>query len=120
MIEAVLTRRPGALRLELCGHAGAAPAGQDLVCAAASALCWACIGYVSKLYGEGRLCRAPELTAYKGRAFICAQAKAGCARELDGAAGLVEAGLALLSKNFPGNISFITCRADGREEIYKK
>ena len=136
MIEAVLTKRPGALRLEVSGHAGAAPAGRDLVCAAVSALSWACIGYVSELYGRGRLCRAPELAAAKGSAFICAQAKSEYADELNGAAGLVEAGLALLSENFPGNIKFETCRAQagacrtaefgapsastGREEIYKQ
>lgn len=111
MIEAVLTRRHGAMRLEIHGHAEFAPNGQDVVCAAVSGLSWACIGYVSEMYESAMLRRAPQLTAEKGSAFICAEAAEEYKDRLDGASGLVEAGLRLLSENFPGNIKFETCRA---------
>lgn len=111
MIEAVLTRRHGAMRLEIHGHAEFAPNGQDEVCAAVSGLTWACIGYLTGMYERAQLCRAPQLTAEKGSAFICAEAAEEYKDRLDGASGLVEAGLRLLSENFPGNIKFETCRA---------
>lgn len=120
MIEAVLTRRRGALRLEIHGHAGFAPAGQDLVCAAVSALTWACIGYVSQMYENSMLRRAPQLTAEKGSAFICAEAAEEYKDSLDGASGLVEAGLVLLSENFPGNIMFIHAAPETAERRYTK
>lgn len=41
MIDGVYVCRDGLLRLTLQGHAGAAPRGEDLVCAAATALCYA-------------------------------------------------------------------------------
>ena len=39
--------RPG-LCMEIRGHAGAAPAGEDLVCAAASMLAWTLVDVVSE------------------------------------------------------------------------
>lgn len=106
MIRAELIRRGTKLRLELEGHAYTAESGRDPVCAAASALTWAVIGYTGRLYECGGLERAPQITAVKGHAFICMEAKPEYAGELDGASGLVRAGFELLAENFPENIQF--------------
>ena len=42
------------LRLEVTGHAGAAPKGQDIVCAAASMLTGALIGVLEEARDRGR------------------------------------------------------------------
>ena len=73
MIRAVFGRD----RVTVTGHAGYAPKGQDIVCAAASALVFALIGSL--------------------RQYVTAAAKGPCREELE----LVRCGLAQLAAQYP-------------------
>ena len=124
MIRAELIRRGTKLRLELEGHAYTAESGRDPVCAAASALTWAVIGYTGRLYECGGLERAPQITAVKGQAFICMGRQSRSTPEsLTGHPGSSERALNCLRKIFRKIYSFIIrkCRvSDGREEIHRE
>ena len=76
----------------VCGHAGHAPAGQDIVCAAVSALVYALAG---RLRETGRLERFQSAPGYAEIAGT-----GDCAREF----ALVRCGLALLARQYPGRV----------------
>ena len=88
MIQAVFD---GA-HVTVCGHAGHAPAGQDIVCAAVSALVYALAG---RLRETGRLERFQSAPGYAEIAGT-----GDCAREF----ALVRCGLALLARQYPGRV----------------
>lgn len=111
MIRVRWQRQPLCRRLELQGHAAAAPKGQDLVCAAVSALVCALGDYVRQLEKEGALASAPEVALAAGKARICAEAKASAAAQLEGAFETVLGGLALIARSYPRNL-----RLEGGEE----
>lgn len=85
MIQAVFGRD----RVTVMGHAGYAPKGQDIVCAAASALVFALIG---SLRQEENL---REVVIRPG--YVTAAAKRPCRAELE----LVRCGLAQLAAQYP-------------------
>ena len=85
MIRAVF----GRVRVTVTGHAGYAPKGQDIVCAAASALVFALIG---SLRQEENL---REVVIRPG--YVTAAAKEPCREELE----LVRCGLAQLAAQYP-------------------
>ena len=76
-------------RLTVCGHAGYAARGEDIVCAAASALVFALIG---SLRQEENL---REVVIRPG--YVTAAAKGPCREELE----LVRCGLAQLAAQYP-------------------
>ena len=85
MIRAVFGRD----RVTVMGHAGYAPKGQDIVCAAASALVFALIG---SLRQEENL---REVGIRPG--YVTAAAKGPCREKLE----LVRCGLAQLAAQYP-------------------
>lgn len=96
MIEAVCS--PG--RVTLRGHAGYAPRGQDIVCAAASALIYALIAVLEE---RGQLC---ELVIRPG--FVTA-----AAHEEDSAFEMVRCGLVQLAERYP---AWVSVRQEERSE----
>ena len=88
MIQAVFD---GA-HVTVCGHAGHAPAGQDIVCAAVSALVYALAG---RLRETGRLERFQSAPGYAEIAGT-----GDCAREF----ALVRCGLELLARQYPDRV----------------
>lgn len=90
-----------AMRLEAAGHAGYAPAGQDIVCAGVSTLMQA---LVSLLAGEENAHSdafdepdGPRLTVTAARP---------CTAWVEGAFELAKAGFALLAERYPDNVRF--------------
>lgn len=88
MIRAVFTRD----RLTLQGHADYAPRGQDIVCAAVSALAYALIGALEEK-GQVR-----ELTVRPG--YVTVAAKETCSSEF----AVIKCGLAQLAGRYPAHI----------------
>lgn len=84
--------------LEMDGHAGAAPCGQDIVCAAASMLAYA---LASRLDDMGRLTRR-EMEP--GRVRIGWEDT----REAREASAVVEAGFRLLADAYPDHVQLMT------------
>ena len=84
--------RAGGKRLVVQGHAGYGPAGQDIVCAAASALVYALAGVLQE---KGQLARGDIREGYADIAGA-----GDCAREF----ALVRCGLEMLAGQYPESV----------------
>ena len=96
-------------RLEAAGHAGYAPAGQDIVCAGASTVMQ---GLVCLLAGE-ESARSDAFDEPDGPR-LAVQADAPCAEWVQGAFELAKACFALLAERYPENVRFadVSCRGE--------
>lgn len=105
MIQAKFyTGADGSLHMAAQGHAGAAPKGQDLVCAAASALAETLAQAVERLYYQGMLRRCPRVELCEGNAEIIAQPKQAFRTEAAMVFWTVQNGIAALAESFPENV----------------
>lgn len=82
--------RAGERRITVSGHAGYAPAGQDIVCAAVSALTYALAGYLEE---TGQAARADIR-----RGYADIEGAEGCGT----AFALVRCGMEQLAAAYPG------------------
>ena len=105
MINAIYSELDGpkglTLRLEAAGHAGYAPAGQDIVCAGASTLMQA---LVSLLAGEERA--HSDAWDEPGGPRLAVTAEAPADPWVEGAFALAKEGLAMLAERYPENLRF--------------
>ena len=106
MITARLERDGQRFCLEVAGHAGYGPRGEDIVCAAVSALVYGLSGFTKRLEKEGLALSSTSVELSPGQARICLYPQAKAEDRTAGAFALAAEILALLGKNFPGNIQF--------------
>ena len=101
-------------RLEVKGHAGYAPAGQDIVCAGASILTQALIWMAAEMeQAECTASAGPE-----GPRVVITARPAADPREnqrMEGSFELAKAGLALLAERYPDNLRFADTSSRGEE-----
>ena len=100
------------LRLEAAGHAGYAPAGQDIVCAGASTLMQA---LVYLLAGE-KNARSDAWDEPEGPRLAVA-AQAPVAPWVQGAFELAKAGFTLLAERYPDNLRFADVSRRGEKSM---
>ena len=100
------------LRLEAAGHAGYAPAGQDIVCAGASTVMQ---GLVCLLAGE-KSARSDAFDEPDGPR-LAVQADAPCAEWVQGAFELAKACFALLAERYPENVRFADVSRRGEKSM---
>lgn len=100
------------LRLEAAGHAGYAPAGQDIVCAGASTLMQA---LVCLLAGEENA-RSDAWDEPEGPRLAVA-AQAPVAPWVQGAFELAKAGFTLLAERYPDNLRFADVSRSGQQSM---
>lgn len=96
------------LRLTLTGHAGAAPAGEDTVCAAASMLAYTVAQEVLEMQSAGKLRRCADIKMEKGEAQITCRPKRNAWREALHLYRVAQTGYRLLAANFPGHVQVTT------------
>ena len=99
-------------RLEAAGHAGYAPAGQDIVCAGASTVMQ---GLVCLLAGE-ESARSDAFDEPDGPR-LAVQAGAPCAEWVQGAFELAKACFALLAERYPENVRFADVSRRGEKSM---
>ena len=99
-------------RLEAAGHAGYAPAGQDIVCAGASIVMQ---GLVCLLAGEKSACSDAFDESDGPR--LAVQADAPCAEWVQGAFELAKACFALLAERYPENVRFADVSRRGEKSM---
>ena len=92
------------LHMTLTGHAGAGAKGEDLVCAAVSALAQTLDQAVQRLYYQRMLCRCPRIELQEGSAEIIAVPKAQYRSEVAMVFWTVQNGISELAKSFPENV----------------
>ena len=100
------------LRLEAAGHAGYAPAGQDIVCAGASTLMQA---LVYLLAGE-ESARSDAWDEPEGPRLAVA-VQAPVAQWVQGAFELAKAGFTLLAERYPDNLRFADVSRSGQQSM---
>ena len=105
MTEISFENREGTLTLSMTGHAGSAPAGEDLVCAAASMLGYTAMQYASVLEQAGWLLEKPQVTEAPGTLKISFRADAQHLPMAMNAMYVVELGCAVLAHNYPENVT---------------
>ena len=89
--------------LSLAGHAGSGPKGQDLVCAGASALFFALIGYLDSLGEEFE----PEIFKYGDRINITLDPPISLMHDARLLLGAFALGFELLSEKYPDNVEYV-------------
>ena len=99
-------------RLEAAGHAGYAPAGQDIVCAGASTVMQ---GLACLLAGE-ESARSDAFDEPDGPR-LAVQADAPCAEWVQGAFELAKACFALLAERYPENVRFADVSRRGEKSM---
>lgn len=99
-------------RLEAAGHAGYAPAGQDIVCAGASTVMQ---GLVCLLAGE-ESARSDAFDEPDGPR-LAVQADAPCAEWVQGAFELAKVCFALLAERYPENVRFADVSRRGEKSM---
>lgn len=99
-------------RLEAAGHAGYAPAGQDIVCAGASTVMQ---GLVCLLAGE-ESARSDAFDEPDGPR-LAVQTDAPCAEWVQGAFELAKACFALLAERYPENVRFADVSRRGEKSM---
>ena len=99
-------------RLEAVGHAGYAPAGQDIVCAGASTVMQ---GLVCLLAGE-ESARSDAFDEPDGPR-LAVQVDAPCAEWVQGAFELAKACFALLAERYPENVRFADVSRRGEKSM---
>lgn len=92
------------MTLILQGHAGGAPYGQDLVCAAVTGLVYALAQRLTEMDEEGAFEKPPVIKLASGNARISAIPKANYAGEIEAIFRLLQSGLRLLQQHYPEQI----------------
>ena len=98
----------GTLVLTLSGHAGAAPAGVDTVCAAASMLAYTVAQEVLEMQGKGKLRKKATVKLDRGEALITCKPKKNAWSEALHLYKVAQTGYRLLAANFPQNVQVKT------------
>lgn len=97
-------------KMTLTGHAGAAPRGKDLVCAAASMLAGTIAQTVLQLHREGTLKTVPKVLLTPGNAHI--EVFENC-KAAETAFFTIRTGCSLLAGKYP---KYIRLEMEGEEE----
>jgi len=102
MIQAKLYEKSrGSIHLVIQGHAGAAPRGQDPICAGVSALACTAAQAVASLYRQGMLRCKPRITLEDGYATIIATPRKEFLGEVMLTYWVIQTGLGVIAANFP-------------------
>ena len=91
----------GGIHMTLRGHAGAAPKGEDLICAACTTLAYTAGQAIQDLNTQGKLMKPPKIRICKGAAAIVATPKESAVTEALTVFRTVQCGARVLAHNYP-------------------
>lgn len=100
--------RRGGIHLTLRGHAGAAPKGEDLICAACTTLAYTAAQAVKDMYVLDKLIKPPKINIRRGKAKIIATPKEESLAEAMLAFRTVQCGAKVLAHNYPKHVRLET------------
>ena len=105
----------GGIHMTLRGHAGTAPKGEDLVCAACTTLAYTAAQAVQDMNTFGKLVKPPKINIRKGRATIIATPKQNAVTEALTAFRTVQCGIRVLAHNYPKHVRLEPLRINNLE-----
>lgn len=91
----------GSISLRLSGHAGAAEAGKDIVCAASSILAYTVAQAIQFMHEQGAMQKKPHIRLKEGDTIIVAKPKEESYAEALHTFFVAQVGFHLLSHNYP-------------------
>lgn len=94
----------GGIHLTIRGHAGAAPKGEDLICAACTMLAYTAAQAVQFMDQQKKLNQKPKIDIRKGRATVIATPTKDTEAELMMAFWTVQCGAHVLAHNYPRHV----------------
>ena len=103
MITAKFYQKPshGSIHMTLKGHAGAAPKGEDLVCASATMLAYTVAQAVQFLFEQDKLKKKPKIHIREGAATIIATPTEDAYAETLHTFWVAQCGIHVLCRNYP-------------------
>lgn len=94
----------GSIHMTLKGHAEAAPAGEDLICSAATMLAYTVAQAVQFLHEQGKLKKKPKIHIKDGEATIIATPTEDAYAEVLLTYWVAQCGVHVLAHNYPQNV----------------
>lgn len=101
MITVTAKDKAHTLSLLVAGHAGFAPAGRDIVCAAASILVYTAAELVRDMERRGQLSRPPVIRLKPGEAEIRFTPRDDCRQRAETGLQTALLGFSLLARKYP-------------------
>ena len=115
MIQVTIGDRDGTLWLSMEGHAGAAPKGQDIVCAAATMLMYTIAQAALDMGSLGELERPPTVMLDDGDAGVSFRPKKEAMEKGRLVLDVIRRGLEVLGKRYPENVAiYVIGNGEGR------
>lgn len=105
MIQVTIGDRDGTLWLSMEGHAGAAPKGQDIVCAAATMLMYTAAQAALDMGSRGELQRPPSVKLDEGNACAAFWPKKEALEKGRLVLDVIRRGLEVLGRRYPENVA---------------
>lgn len=93
--------RDGSIHMTLQGHAGAAPKGEDLVCASATMMAYTVAQAVQFMFEQGMLKKKPKISIKEGNAAVIAIPKEETYAEVLHTFWVAQCGVHVLVRNYP-------------------
>lgn len=107
MIDIKFYKKGKQICMTVQGHAGTAPKGEDLVCAAATMLVYTLAQAVQFLQEQGCFRKRPKMEITDGYAFISAVPGKSVEAEVLMAFWVAQAGAYVLERNYPQAVKLI-------------
>lgn len=110
MITANFTqdRESGSIIFRLSGHAMGGKKGQDIICSAASVLCYTLAQSMEFMFEEGELQKKPHICLKEGDAFVAVKPKTANYNKCLHAFFIIQVGYLLLAGSYPENVELIS------------
>ena len=105
MIQVTIGDHDGVLWLSMAGHAGMAPKGQDIVCAAATMLMYTAAQAALDMGSRGELQRPPSVKLDDGNACASFRPKEEAMEKGRLVLDVIRRGLEVLGKRYPENVA---------------
>lgn len=105
MIQVTIGDHDGVLWLSMAGHAGTAPKGQDIVCAAATMLMYTAAQAALDMGSRGELQRPPSVKLDDGNACASFRPKKEAMEKGRLVLDVIRRGLEVLGKRYPENVA---------------
>ena len=94
----------GSIHMTIKGHAGTAPKGEDMVCAAATMLAYTVAQAVKFMYESDKLKTKPKIQFKDGEAVVIATPKEDAYAEVLLTFWVAQCGIHVLVHNYPNNV----------------